>query len=74
MARDNQLKELQAGQAASLPLRWVAMGDAAGPWRYPSARHQFLLAVGFWLVQIQMSALGVRSWCPSIVPGEDKQL
>lgn len=28
------------------------MGDAAGPWRYPSARHKFLLTVGFWLVQI----------------------
>lgn len=51
VARDNQLKGLQAGQPASLPLRWVAVGDAVGPWRHPSARHQFLLTPNrIWLV------------------------
>lgn len=66
MARDNQLKGLKAGQAASLHLRWVAVGDAAGLRRNPSARHQVLLTLsGIWLVQIQASALGLKSWGPS---------
>lgn len=66
---------MQAGQAASLLLRWVAVGDAAELWRHPSARHQLLLTLnGIWLVQIQMSTLGAKSWGPSTVPGGDKQL
>lgn len=69
-ARDNQLKGLQAGQAASLPLRGVAVGDVAGPCRHPSAKHQFLLPLsGICLVQVQTPLLGPNYWDPSTVFG-----
>lgn len=59
---------LQAGQAASLPQRCAALGDAAGPWRHSSARHQLLLTLtGICLVQICVSALTAKSWGLSTV-------
>lgn len=63
MARDNQQTGLQAGQAASLPLRCFVLGHAAGPCRHSSARPQLLLSLsGICLVQICMSALIAKSW------------
>lgn len=60
MARANQLTGLQA---ASLPLRRVVLGHAAGPWRRSSGRHQLLLTLtGICLVQIYVSALTAKSW------------
>lgn len=63
MARDNQLTGLQAGQAASLPLRCVVLGHAAGPQRHSGVGPQLLLTLSATcLIQICMSALLAKSW------------
>lgn len=68
MARANQLPGLQAGEAASLPLRCAVLGVAAGPWRHSSASLQLLLIlIGICLVQMCVSALTAKSWGLSTV-------